>query len=135
MKSKTEDESKTNRDEEKATMVELARFLDQKKGEDIRLLDLREANSYLSFFVIVSVLSGLHLKNLANETIRFLRNKKIKLIYPDKPEFDSGWITLDFGSFIVHLFTPEKRDYYNLESLWNSAIEIPLNEISDSADE
>lgn len=109
------------------TLKDAAKNLDEKKAADILILDLQKASSYLSYFLIATSLSPLHTRNLANETVDFLKGKGYKLMYHDPQNFDSGWITLDFGEFIVHIFTEEKRKHYALDDYWKNAERIEWN--------
>ena len=100
-------------------------LLDQKKGENPVFMDLRDVNSYLDFFIIVTGNSQLHCRALARETVRFLAGKGLK--EKGKPDYNSPWIILDHGDLIVHVFSEEARSYYNLEKLWADAEIIRLN--------
>ncbi len=106
------------------SLKELARALDQKKAEHTVVLNLQKVSSYLNYFVIAGALSNLHARNLANETIDFMKERGIRLAYHDTMNPGSGWITLDFGSFIVHILSEDKRSYYDLEDYWNNAERI-----------
>lgn len=101
------------------------RLLDLKKGENPVFMDLRDVNSYLDFFIIVTGNSQLHCRALAREAVRFLAGKGLK--EKGKPDYNSSWIILDHGDLIVHIFSGEARSYYNLEKLWADAEIIRLN--------
>ena len=95
-------------------------LLTDRQAEDIVLLDIHEIAYFTDYFVIATALNQRHAtalidafeKELANEGIRALRREG---------ESSSGWILVDFGGVIVHLFTPEDRAFYNLEALWSHA--------------
>ena len=92
--------------------------LEDKKGEDILLLDLEGVASFTDLFVICSGGSERTLKALSNEV-----RKVVKQRYDQRPlqvegDSRSGWILLDYGGVILHLFSPTLRDYYALEQLW-----------------
>lgn len=102
--------------------MELARTivnaLEEKKGEDILLLDIEKIASFTSYFVICTGTSERMLAALAdaiNEKTKDRFNKKGRL----EGSPGGGWMVLDFGSVVVHLFSPEVRDYYRLEELWS----------------
>ena len=101
-----------------------ARALSDKKGEDILLLDLRAVNSYLDYFLITTANSLLHCRGMAKEAQRYMHAMK----YPERsrPHLDSGWIILDYSEIVVHIFTQELRDYYQLERLWADSTRISL---------
>ncbi len=91
--------------------------LEDRKGEDILLLDIHHIASFTSYFVICSGTSERMLNALAdavNDKTREIHKKKARL----EGSPDGGWIVLDYGSVVVHLFAPEVRDYYRLEELW-----------------
>lgn len=93
-----------------------------KKAEDIILLDLRQVNSYLDYFLIATGNSLLHCRALAKEVQRFMHEAG----FPERtrPKLDSGWIVLDYNEIVVHLFTREIREYYQLEYLWADSARI-----------
>jgi ribosome-associated protein len=96
-----------------------ARALVDKKAMDVTLMDLKEINSYLDYFIIATGNSHIHCAALAKEIQRYF--SKINYIGISKPRLDTGWIALDYNEIIVHIFTRELRDYYQLEKLWGDA--------------
>jgi len=95
------------------------KVLDEKKAFNTILLDLREVNSYLDYFLITSGNSKIHCRSLARELQKTFVGLGLRIL--NKPDLDSGWIILDFGELIIHVFTEEIRYYYNLEKLWADA--------------
>jgi ribosome-associated protein len=92
-----------------------------KLAEEIVVLDLREITSFTDYFVILH--GNSHRQNLAiNESVS-LKLKEID-IRPLSVEGrkNAEWILMDYGSFIVHIFTPDSREYYSLEKLWGDGI-------------
>jgi ribosome-associated protein len=96
-------------------------LITDKKGENIVLLDLREVSLMADFFVIGSAPSERQL-NAISESVRD-EVKKQTDIFPQRIEGrgDSGWVLMDYGDIVVHLFDPELRSYYDLEGLWRDA--------------
>ena len=92
--------------------------LEEKKGEDILLLDVTDIASFTDYFVISTGTSDRMLDALANAVMDEVREKYKKKSSPEGQAFD-GWLLLDYGDVVVHLFSPDQRDYYNLEELWN----------------
>lgn len=91
--------------------------LEDKKGEDIVLLDIRKLSDFTDYFVICSGTSSRMLHALADAAVDQVRSKhKLKAHVEGKPE--DGWLLADFGDVILHLFSPERREYYRLEELW-----------------
>jgi len=99
--------------------------LDEKKALNILFMDLREVSNYFDFFLIATGNSQTHCAALAKDMIKFMYEKGFKEY--SKPDFNSEWIVLDFGSLIVHIFTEEMRAYYQLERLWGDAKKININ--------
>jgi len=101
--------------------LELARTvvksLEDKKGEDIILLDIKEIASFTDYFVICTGSSHRMVQALikdVKEDVRVKHNLKTKV---EGASID-GWMLADFGNVIVHVFSPQQRDYYALEELW-----------------
>lgn len=91
--------------------------LEEKKGENILLLDLQKIAMFTDYFVICTGTSDRMLDGLANGVIDKVREKhKTKGHKEGEPA--GGWVIVDFGSVVVQLFAPETRDYYKLEELW-----------------
>jgi len=93
--------------------------LEEKKGEDIVLLDIHEVAFFADYFVICSGTSDRMLQALADSAIEQVK-KKYDLYARVEGLANHGWILVDFGDVIVHLFAPERREYYKLESLWSA---------------
>lgn len=98
---------------------EIVDTLEEKKGEDILLLDLVGVASFTDYFVICSAGSRRTLKALSDEIRKRVKDAHEKLAQGVEGSPESGWILLDYGDVIVHLFAPNVRTYYNLEGLWN----------------
>ncbi|HEX7594507.1 MAG TPA: ribosome silencing factor [Anaerolineae bacterium] len=95
-------------------------IVSDKQGEDILLLDTRPVSFLSDYFVIATAGSDRQLKAIADEIQKQLKKDRIlPLGVEGKPA--SGWILLDYGSVIAHLFSPGMRDYYRLETLWEHA--------------
>ncbi len=92
----------------------------EKKGEDVRIIDLRDRGSYADFLVVVSGQSDRQLDAIAGEVEKTLKDAGQKLV---GSEGHSGgrWVLLDFGDLIVHVFHVEERGHYDLEGLWADA--------------
>jgi len=81
------------------------------------VLDIRELADFAEFFVICSGTSDRMLRALANDVIDTVREQyQIKGRVEGQPE--DGWLLIDYGDLVVHLFSPDRRDYYCLEDLW-----------------
>ena len=94
--------------------------LEDKKGEDILLLDLKDIAPVSDYFVIASGSSERTLKGLIDGIVEDMRVKhKIKPRLEGKPR--EGWLLADYGSVVVHVFSHAQRDYYQLDDLWEEA--------------
>jgi ribosome-associated protein len=98
-------------------IVELA---EDKKAADIVLLDLAGLTTIADYFVICSGGSERQLSAIADGIIGSLRDEKTRPIGREGTAA-SHWVLVDFGSVIVHIFTPPERDYYALEKHWSEA--------------
>jgi ribosome-associated protein len=92
-----------------------------RKGENILLLDIGEVSILADYFVIANALSERQSKALMN-AIR----QEVKEVFDRTPlrvegEPGSGWVLMDYGGVVVHLFAPEARAYYDLEGFWEEA--------------
>ncbi len=91
-----------------------------KQAADILLLDLREICSFADYFVICSGDSERQIQAICDGIDEMLSEKGIPP-HSREGSADSGWILLDFGEAIVHIFSPQMRSYYELERLWSKA--------------
>lgn len=99
------------------TIVDL---LEAKKGEDILLLDLIGVCSFTDYFVLCTGSSERTLQALADEVSeKVKKDHRIPDTHREGGAAD-GWILLDYGSVVVHLFSADLRRYYRLEELWRA---------------
>jgi ribosome-associated protein len=102
-----------------------ARAAASKKATDIVVLDLRPQNLLLDFFLIVSGQNQRQLVAIADAVQEVLRAEKLRPLHVEgMPKHE--WILLDYGSFVVHIFTPKMREYYDLERLWGGAPRVSV---------
>ncbi|GAB4496747.1 MAG: ribosome silencing factor [Anaerolineales bacterium] len=93
-------------------------ILEDKKAEDIVLLDVRVIASFTDFFIICSGGSDRTVQALADvvqEKARELANRRGRV--EGQPR--DGWVLVDFGDLIVHVFSPDQRAFYRIEELWH----------------
>lgn len=98
-------------------IVELA---EDKKAADIVLLDLTGLTTLADYFVIASGGSDRQLDAIADGIVSGMRDEKVKP-FGREGTAASHWVLVDFGSVIVHVFTPPERDFYQLERHWSEA--------------
>ncbi len=93
--------------------------LEERKAEDIILLDLRDQNVFTDFFVICTGTSERQLRALA-EAVGETARKTFRMKSPRlEGHAEGGWMLVDFGNLIVHVFSEPQRKRYNLEELWH----------------
>jgi ribosome-associated protein len=97
---------------------EVGQLLDDHKGIDTLVLDIRENCSWTDFFIITTTTSQGHLRGLVRQLDEYLSGHGIEIARRTKSIEDEGWTLLDCGFFVVHLMSREFRDFYNLEKLW-----------------
>lgn len=101
--------------------------VENKKAENIMLLDLRPKGVIADFFVLCNGNSDRQLKGLVENVREAIKEWCQKLPYSVEGAPESGWILMDYGDVIVHLFLEEKRHYYDLEGLWRAESSILLS--------
>ena len=105
----------------------IAKALDKKKGEGIEVLHVEELTTLADYFVLASGGSTTQVRALADEVEEL--TEKLGLGQPRREgRGGDSWILLDLGSVIVHVFTKESRDYYQLEKLWGDAPVVSVEE-------
>lgn len=109
------------------TAKNIVKILDNKKAMDIDLIQTQELTIVSDYFVIANGTSNTHVRALADE----VEEEMSKLgVEPDHIEGRAtGWILLDYGCVLVHIFDPQSREYYNLERLWGDAAKVDISDI------
>ena len=97
--------------------------LEDKKGNDIRIFDVREQSSVTDYVILVSAISEPHAKALKINLDKMIQERGIAVI-GNENESSSGWMVLDAFNFMVHIQTAEMRSFYELEALWKDAVEV-----------
>ena len=92
-------------------------ILSERKALDIALVDVSRASSFTDYFVIATAQSPLQFNALADYLEKDLKPQGHDLRHREGSPA-SGWVLLDFGEIIVHLFSPPQRSFYRLEELW-----------------
>ncbi len=92
--------------------------LEDKKAEDILLMDLQGVAPFTDYFVICTGTSTRMLKALVHAAVTDVKAKFNLFTKIEGTETD-GWVLADFGDVVLHVFSPLQRDYYALEQLWN----------------
>ena len=96
----------------------MVNVLEEKKGENILLLDIHEIASFADYFIICTGTSDRMLDALA-QALSENAHQQFKLAAKIEGRAEDGWVLVDVGDTVIHLFAPEQREYYRLEQLWD----------------
>ncbi|MBP9988520.1 MAG: ribosome silencing factor [Ruminococcus sp.] len=105
----------------------IVKLLDEKKAIDINLIKTDELTVVADYFIVASGTSNTHVRALADEADDGMREIGIEVDHIEGRA--TGWILLDFGDVLVHIFDPKSREYYNIERLWSDAAAIDVSDI------
>ena len=101
----------------KRRIKKIVKLIEDKKGESIVVLDLKDLTWITDYFIITSGSSQIHTKAIAENIIVNIKEKPVSVEGID----DGRWILIDYGEIIIHIFLNETREYYKLEKLWADA--------------
>lgn len=102
------------------------RAAESKKAADLRILDLREITSFADYFLICTGSNQRQIQAIWDEVAKQMKESHGEIPINVEGYAAGEWILGDFGDLIVHVFTDEKRHYYDLERLWRDAKSVPL---------
>ena len=100
------------------------------KGLDVKLIKISDISSIADYFVIANGTSNTHVKALADEVEFRLDNAGVSVSHIEGYRSDS-WILLDYVDVVVHVFSEEAREYYNLERLWQDGTQEDISDIEE----
>lgn len=103
----------------------IVRTLDSKKASDIKVLKITDLTSIADYFVIASGTSSTHVKALSDEV-----EDKLSTLGQEPKNIEgkaTGWILLDYADVVCHVFTPDSRELFNLEKLWQDAENVDIS--------
>ena len=105
----------------------IVKALDDKLARDIEVIKTEEVTIVADYFVIATANSNTHVRALADEIEYQLEQENI---HPDHVEGRAtGWVLMQYGGVVVHIFLEDSRQYYNLERLWDDAAKVDLSEL------
>ena len=107
-----------------------ARAADEKKATDILVQDVRELVGVTDYFVIATAANNRQVNAIVDEIEEQLRKLAGEKPLHRENTRDGSWELLDYGSYVVHVFQPETREFYRLEALLNDA---PIVDLADEA--
>lgn len=109
-----------------AIIAELIRALDAKKAEQLRVLNVTGLSSITNYLILATATSEPHLRALRVETEKVIDAAQVKILGMDTGR-ESGWTVVDAFDVMVHLFTPDNRGKYRLETLWRDATTVDIS--------
>ncbi len=112
--------------EEKA--LKIAKLIDDKKGSNIKILELKDLTIIADYFVICSCESTTQVKALTEYVDEMMKKEGIRPLGIEGFNH-AHWVLMDYNDVIVHIFLEEQRYYYDLERLWLDAPRIPLEKV------
>ena len=116
----------------KQLAYKITELIFNKKGYDVKILDLQKVATFADFFIICSADSDTQVRAIADEVDKSLRDEGIKSWHKEGLKA-LNWVLLDYVDVVVHVFKKDAREFYNLEKLWGDA---PVIDVEDSnADE
>jgi ribosome-associated protein len=131
---KTEKKKRTTTPRKKLTgdIAKAVQAALDKKAMEVVVLDLRHTPAFTDFFLLCSGQNTRQVHAIADAIEEGLRAVKVR---PNHVEgYDRGeWVLMDFFTFIVHVFTPQTRDFYSLERLWGDAERIEIDDAPKSS--
>ena len=105
----------------------ISNLIFNKKGYDVRIIDLQNIASFTDYFVICSADSDTQVKAISDEIDKNLRDEGIKCWHKEGLTALS-WVLMDYVDVVVHVFKKEARDFYNIEKLWGDASSIEVED-------
>jgi ribosome-associated protein len=106
---------------------EAVKVLDAKKAMDIKMLKTHDITVLADYFIICTASSTTHVKALSDEVEKNLKEKGEPPLRTEGYR-SGGWILVDFGCVVIHIFLDETRKFYNLEHLWGDAPVVDIKE-------
>ena len=92
--------------------------MEDKKGENIVIIDIQDIAIFADYFVICSGSSDRMIRGLADSAIDSVM-KDFRINPRVEGQSQDGWLLVDYGDIMLHIFSPQRRDYYRLEDLWS----------------
>jgi ribosome-associated protein len=112
--------------QENSTVLQAVEYALDKKGFNLKLLDVRELSSLTDYLLLVSGRSDRQVQAVAENIKLEFKNKHQELPLAIEGMDQGRWVLLDYGEFMVHVLQEPVREFYDLEGLWNEAAEVPL---------
>lgn len=101
--------------------IEIAKLMEDGKGKDVKLINIRELNSWADYFIIATVTSSTHWQGLAKQIKEYIKDNDLEIHLTNKKSPDGDdWNLIDIGPIVVHLMSDAAREFYDLEKLWHA---------------
>ncbi len=114
--------------DERGLVREAIRLIEDRKGEDVVVIDLSDVSIPTSYFVVVGVDNPVHAKAMVNALRTGLPMKPIR----SEGLSERKWVVLDYGDIVVHVLEKEAREFYDIESLWADHL-VDIDAVSPDA--
>ena len=101
----------------------IEKFLDDKKGRDIKVLHVEDVTSIADYFVVCTATSNTHVKALSGEVEYQLERRGVNAYHIEGRD-NNSWVVLDYCNVIVHIFNREAREFYNLDKLYENTTPV-----------
>lgn len=102
---------------------QIADLASDRKAREVTLLDIRPCTLLADYFVICSGDSERQIRAITEDVREALARQGVRPLQIEGAA-DSGWVLMDYGAVIFHIFAPAERDYYRLERLWSAAVTV-----------
>lgn len=106
-----------------------AKALDEKKGKEISALEISDLTSLADYFVIATGSSNTQINALCGAVEKALKEQANEMPLRREGYRDGTWVLLDYGCIAVHVFSPEAREFYDLERLWSDGKPLDLSSV------
>ncbi|WP_020004710.1 ribosome silencing factor [Brachyspira innocens] len=125
-KSKPKKKKFIDREKAKELTLKAAKALDDKKLENITILDLDGVTTLSDYFILATASSSPQMKAGSDAVYKELKEDGVLPYAENDNDPEAVWYLSDYGFLVVHIFTEEGREYYNLDKLWHEAKKIDL---------
>ena len=112
----------------KEVAIHVTKALDEKKGMDIKLLKIDAISTLAEYFLICTGTSNTHVRTLCDYA-EYAMDQLEEPLLGREGHRGNSWELLDYGAVVIHVFTDEARQFYNLERLWADAEEVDLSDV------
>jgi ribosome-associated protein len=110
-----------------------AQLCTEYKANDVVLLDLRGVTDMTDFFIVASGTSDTHVRSIGQRVLEDMKHKEGVAAHHVEGLEQGRWVLLDYVDFVVHIFHPTLRNFYQLERLWSDAEAVAVNSSSQGA--